>query len=89
MDPMFKIFWAGLKRTASHKSKAKTPLTIALLDGYLEHRLKSRDPVAGLRDSAWASFCFFGVRRVSEGRNLKRSDVRVVTENDIVTGLEV
>jgi len=67
-------FWEGLKRRASHTSRAKEPVSAEELDDFCRARLSQNTP-AGLRDAATAVTDFFGVRRCSEHIALLRSHV--------------
>ena len=67
------LFWAGLKRRAVHVANAKSPLPVDSLLAFQQSRLNLGTP-AGLRDAALAGFCFFGLRRSSEGIRFNSDD---------------
>ena len=68
------LFWAGLKKRASHASSSKMPVAIQRLVDYQRCRL-GVGSAAGRRDAAFAGFCFFGVRRCAEGIALMIGEV--------------
>ena len=72
--PQVLQFWAGLKKRADHSTSTKRGLTLDEMQHFVAYRIRSHTP-AGLRDTAMALFCFFGVRRVSEALQLTRGDV--------------
>ena len=69
-------FWRGLKKRASHSSDRKRAITASEWAEFAYVRQVSNTP-AGLRDAAMATFCFFGVRRISEAINIRAADVTV------------
>ena len=75
----FRTFWAGLKRSCDHTDLAKHPIMYPDLESILDSILK-RDVTtnAQIRDACWVMFCYYGVRRVSEGQGLNVGDFEEV-----------
>lgn len=74
-DPSFTQFWTGFKKEADHRSYAKKAVDFDTFKSLLSHTLSGAQTTASLRDAVWMSFCFFGVRRVSEGTSLHHNEV--------------
>ena len=69
-------FWKGLKKHCINVPGRKRALDVEELAAFVQSRL-SADTPAGIRDAAMGVFCFFGVRRASEGILLLRSEISV------------
>ena len=71
---VFKTFWQGLKRVADQSDYSKNPVKEDDLASMLSE-LGNKVTNASKRDTAWLVFSFFGVRRISEGCNLRVGEI--------------
>ena len=73
----FLIFWAGMKRCADMSSYAKRAISAKELEKFIDESTSSHKTNSNVRNKAYILFCFYGVRRISEARNLNMQDISI------------